>query len=98
MPDLEPASVAVPVGDVDALAHALRRLLPDRDRLRAMGEAARLRVEQDYSLRVTVERLGLVYTDLSSQSEARALVDCNNEIDTGLHRRYARPPSPRPSP
>jgi len=73
VPDLEPASVAVPVGDVDALAHALRRLLPDRDRLRAMGEAARLRVEQDYSLRDTVERLGLLYTELSSRGEARAL-------------------------
>ncbi len=73
VPDLEPATVAVPVGDVEALAHALRRLLPDRERLRAMGEAARLRVEQDYSLRDTLERLGLLYTELSSRGPARAL-------------------------
>lgn len=34
-----------PCGDVDALARILRAILPDRERLRQMGEAARKRME-----------------------------------------------------
>jgi glycosyltransferase involved in cell wall biosynthesis len=34
-----------PCGDIEALAQILREVLPDRERLRKMGEAARKRME-----------------------------------------------------
>lgn len=37
--------VVYPTGDVDALAHILRQMLPDGERLHQMGEAARVRMQ-----------------------------------------------------
>lgn len=43
-----------PCGDVEALARLLREVLPDRERLKRMGEAARKRMET-WSPRENVE-------------------------------------------
>jgi glycosyltransferase involved in cell wall biosynthesis len=43
-----------PCGDIEALAQILREVLPDRERLRKMGEAARKRMET-WSPRENVE-------------------------------------------
>ncbi len=65
LPDLEPASVAVPVGDEEALARALVATGRDRTRLHNMGEAARQRIQEDYSLDVTVSKLSALYLELA---------------------------------
>lgn len=46
----------VPPGDADALASAVAALLSDRDRSRALGEAARRRAEERFSLDLHVRR------------------------------------------
>ena len=43
-----------PCGDIKTLAQILREVLPDRERLRKMGEAARKRMET-WSLRENAE-------------------------------------------
>lgn len=48
-----------PVGDAEALANAMHQLLQDPARRRAMGQAARNRVEQNFSFEVA----GKVYLD-----------------------------------
>lgn len=51
----------VPAADPEALAAALLRLAQDPERARAMGEAGRQRVEQDFSLRAMVARYQGLY-------------------------------------
>lgn len=54
----------VPRLDVDALASAMRDLLADRQRLHAMGQAARQRAERLLTWDRSAERLERVYLDL----------------------------------
>lgn len=51
----------VPVGDVDALATALARYAGDADLRAAHGRAARVRVEERFSLRAMVAAYGSLY-------------------------------------
>jgi glycosyltransferase involved in cell wall biosynthesis len=51
------AGVTVAPGDLPALREALVSLLGDEDRRRALGEAARRRVEARYDARVQTGRL-----------------------------------------
>ena len=60
--DLAPdAALASPVGDPIRLAQAIASILGDRARLRAMGQAARARVEQTYSLEAAASRFEWLY-------------------------------------
>ncbi len=61
VPDLEPATLAVPTGNPEALARAVREVLSDRTRLRARGELARKEVLKRYSLSGTVTALTALY-------------------------------------
>jgi glycosyltransferase involved in cell wall biosynthesis len=54
----------VPRLDVDALTNAMRELLSDCGRLRAMGQASRLRAERLLTWDRSAERLERVYLDL----------------------------------
>ena len=76
IPDLEPATRAVQIGDCDALAHAMVDLLGNRDGLRARGEAAHREIVDRYALDTTVERLGHLYARLTckpvAENESRA--------------------------
>lgn len=49
--------ILVAPDDLEAMTAGLRRLLADRDLRRAMGQAARQRAEQRFSLRAQVDRL-----------------------------------------
>lgn len=51
----------VPAGDPVALADATARLLANRDRLRVLGRAARLRVERNYSIDSVVKQYWELY-------------------------------------
>jgi glycosyltransferase involved in cell wall biosynthesis len=53
--------VLIPSGNVDALRTALAQLLGDPDARRRIGEAARARVEQEYTIERMVERTLAVY-------------------------------------
>jgi glycosyltransferase involved in cell wall biosynthesis len=52
----------VPAGDADALADALDALLRDPERARRMGEAGRTRVEREFSLAASSERVLALYS------------------------------------
>ena len=66
IPDLEPATLSVPTGDVRALAHAVASALSDRARLRARGALARRKVVARYSVSSTVKELESLYPDRGS--------------------------------
>jgi phosphatidylinositol alpha-1,6-mannosyltransferase len=51
-------------GDPGAVAHALRRLLGDEDRRRAMGRASRRRVEESYGYDLLARRLARAFEDM----------------------------------
>jgi phosphatidylinositol alpha-1,6-mannosyltransferase len=51
-------------GDPGAVAHALRRLLGDDDRRRAMGRAARQRVEESFGYDLLARRLAHAFQDM----------------------------------
>lgn len=62
--DLAPdAAVTSPVGDPIRLAQAIVSVLGDPARLRDLGQAARARVEQTYSLEAVAPRFELLYHD-----------------------------------
>lgn len=54
----------VPPADTDALAEALRRLAGDADLRHRMGEAGRLRVQQEFDERLVFQRLEEGYRDI----------------------------------
>lgn len=56
--------VLVPPGDADALAAAIRTLVADRDRARAMGIAGRLRAESHYSSQAYIAGVHRVYDEV----------------------------------
>lgn len=62
IPDLEPATRAVPVGDPNALAEALTAVLQDPSLPEAMGRACLQAVASDYTLTHTVARLQALYS------------------------------------
>jgi glycosyltransferase involved in cell wall biosynthesis len=53
--------VLVPPGDLEAIAAAAARLLADADGRQRMGEAARRRIEEEYTIERMVERTTTVY-------------------------------------
>ena len=53
-----------PVGDAPALAEAMERVLADPAEARRMGEAARAKVERDFTLEVAGDRFLAVYDEL----------------------------------
>jgi glycosyltransferase involved in cell wall biosynthesis len=55
--DHERNGLLVPVGDVEALAGALHRLLEDRELRRSLGEAARLEYAERYEINTYITRL-----------------------------------------
>lgn len=59
--------ILVPPRDPDALAEAILRLLRDPDLRRSMGQAARARIEQHFSIEETVRRTEELYTTLLEQ-------------------------------
>jgi glycosyltransferase involved in cell wall biosynthesis len=64
VPDLEPATIAVPAGDASALASGVLEALSDRRRLRARGLLARKKAVERYSLSGTVAALRSIYAEL----------------------------------
>ncbi|MFF4173100.1 GT4 family glycosyltransferase PelF [Streptomyces sp. NPDC001744] len=67
------AGLVVPPRDPAAMATAALALLGDPDRRRAMGEAARLRVIERFTLRQTIDTFRAIYHELAS-GERRAPV------------------------
>jgi len=55
------SGVLIPSGNVDALRTALAHLLGDADARRRIGDAARARVEQEYTIERMVERTLAIY-------------------------------------
>ncbi|MFF0965680.1 GT4 family glycosyltransferase PelF [Streptomyces sp. NPDC003703] len=62
------AGLVVPPRDPAAMAAAALRLLGDAGRRAAMGEAARLRVIEQFTLRRTIETFRSIYLELSASS------------------------------
>jgi glycosyltransferase involved in cell wall biosynthesis len=71
VPDLEPATIAVPAGDPAALASGILEALSDRRRLRARGILARKKAVERYSLSGTVAALRSMYAALSGNERAQ---------------------------
>jgi glycosyltransferase involved in cell wall biosynthesis len=62
VPELSPqAALAVPVGQSSAFADAVELLLRDRPRLTALGQAAAVRVADEFSLEVCTARFRALY-------------------------------------
>ncbi|HYV98122.1 MAG TPA: glycosyltransferase family 4 protein [Gemmatimonadaceae bacterium] len=61
--------VLVPPGDVDALAGALRALLSDRARRQALGEAARARAHQHFTVSVMADTYERLYREAAKRHE-----------------------------
>jgi glycosyltransferase involved in cell wall biosynthesis len=66
------SGLLVPPRDVQALAAAIDLLLADSQQRAAMGQAARLRAGQEFSLEMTVARLSSLYNQLLEE-EGKAL-------------------------
>ncbi|MGA4956285.1 GT4 family glycosyltransferase PelF [Streptomyces lavendulocolor] len=67
------AGLVVPPRDPGAMAAAALELLTDAPRRAAMGEAARLRVIEQFTLRQTMETFRSIYVELSAHSPAERL-------------------------
>jgi glycosyltransferase involved in cell wall biosynthesis len=67
------AGLAVPAGDGEALAHALRQLLGDEAARRAMGAAGRRIVKSEYSYDRYVERHVNLYRALAERRSPREI-------------------------
>jgi glycosyltransferase involved in cell wall biosynthesis len=66
------SGLVVPLGDVEALAEAVRILLEDPARCRAMGDAGARRVRERFSWRRTAEEMTALYEEVSGRREALA--------------------------
>jgi glycosyltransferase involved in cell wall biosynthesis len=69
--DADRTGLLVPAGDVDALSSALQALATDPARARAMGLAARQRVEREFSLAAMVGAYQAMYERLLSRHAGR---------------------------
>ena len=54
----------MPPGDAEALAEAMRQLLSDAPRSRAMGERGRQRIAERFSIERTVEDTEALYREI----------------------------------
>lgn len=63
----EATGLLVPVGDSDALADAILRVLSDEELASRMGEAGRKRVEEEFDEKLVLERQSKVYHQLVAQ-------------------------------
>jgi glycosyltransferase involved in cell wall biosynthesis len=61
-------AIFFPVGDVEALAAALRSLLENPERGRSLARRARLRVEAEFSFTARVRRMESLYEELADRS------------------------------
>lgn len=68
------SGLLLPSGDAQAMAQALSRLAHDPNLAAAMGEAGRLRVERDFSMRAMVARYQGLYDRCLAASQARSSV------------------------
>ncbi|MBL8834901.1 MAG: glycosyltransferase [Alphaproteobacteria bacterium] len=59
--------LAVPRGDVAALAAALRRWIDDPDEVAARGRRARAAAEQDYDVETQADRLAALYREVAAR-------------------------------
>ncbi|MFC5258463.1 GT4 family glycosyltransferase PelF [Streptomyces cinereospinus] len=78
--------LVVPPRDPEAMAGAALRLLGDPARRRAMGEAARLRVIEQFTLRQTIDTFRGIYHDLAAARQrppARILLPAAAATGTG---------------
>lgn len=66
LPDLTPATLAVPVEDASALSEALLTTLQDLPTVAALGRASLAAVAAHYSLEQMLEKLCCVYAELSA--------------------------------
>lgn len=64
--------LVVPPRDPAAMAHAALELLADAERRRTMGEGARLRVIEQFTLRQTIDTFRSIYQELSESGGRRA--------------------------
>jgi glycosyltransferase involved in cell wall biosynthesis len=72
VPDLSPsAALAVPVGDADAMARALRTLVNDAALRARMGEAARAMARDEYDITPVARRFEDIYSELAFGRVAR---------------------------
>jgi glycosyltransferase involved in cell wall biosynthesis len=62
--DVPELGIAVPVGNDEALAEAIRDLLSDETRRQTLAESARAAVEREYTIEQTAERLRRLYNTL----------------------------------
>lgn len=64
--------ILVTPGDLDALAAALANLLANERRRRALGSAARVRAEREFTVEVMTDRYLAIYNSLLAARSARA--------------------------
>ncbi|MEU3349564.1 GT4 family glycosyltransferase PelF [Streptomyces sp. NPDC006700] len=86
--------VVVPPRDPAAMAAAALRLLRDPGRRAAMGEAARLRVIEQFTLRRTIETFRSIYLDLAARDRAGARPGPRPTADAGATGATGAPAAP----
>ena len=68
------SGILVPMGDSDAMADAIESLLADPDAARAMGEAARRRIQDRFTIDMTARRVEGIYSYMLRLSPSRSVV------------------------
>jgi glycosyltransferase involved in cell wall biosynthesis len=61
----------VPANDVQALAEGLRWMVVSTEARRRMGNAGRLRVEREFAIERTIQRLDAIYQECLFPAESR---------------------------
>ncbi|MCS0634884.1 GT4 family glycosyltransferase PelF [Streptomyces sp. LP05-1] len=84
--------LVVPPRDPEAMAAAALELLADRPRRAAMGEAARLRVIEQFTLRQTVDTFRSIYQELAGAGARRERETALPAVATGTGREPAYAP------
>ncbi|MBK3596567.1 GT4 family glycosyltransferase PelF [Streptomyces sp. MBT51] len=83
------SGLVVPPRDPAAMAAAALELLGDQERRRRMGEAARLRVIEQFTLRQTVDTFRSIYLELSRARTAVHPAESAPAAASGTKRRHA---------
>ena len=65
------AGFVVPIGDVEAIAQAILKLVNDPQLIKQMGREARLRAEQNFNLEDNVRKMEELFDNLLNQYESR---------------------------